>query len=225
MKNATLLLFTLIVLVGCSDKVVRIACIGDSITEGAGLAIQSETSYPVMLQKKLGQGYAVMNNGRSATTLQRKGDFPYWISKEFSNTFAYKPNIVVIKLGTNDTKIQNWNAKAFEHDYQALLDTIRTISTHPRIVVCLPVPVYKTEWGINDSTLVHGVLPIIQKLAEKNNLTMIDLYNGMSHHNDYFPDNIHPNEAGAKVMANLIADQIMRKKDLVYFKHDFIWRH
>lgn len=211
MKNATLLLLTIIMLVGCSDKVIRIACIGDSITEGAGLAIQSETSYPVMLQKKLGQGYAVINNGRSATTLQKKGDFPYWISKEFSNTFAYKPNIVVIKLGTNDTKSQNWNANRFGHDYQALLDTLRTIPTHPKIILCLPVPVYKTEWGINDSTLVHGVIPIIKKLAEKNNLSLIDLYSGLSHHNDFFPDNIHPNEAGAMVMADQIAKQIIRK--------------
>ncbi|MDD5185810.1 MAG: GDSL-type esterase/lipase family protein [Paludibacter sp.] len=211
MKKSFLFLLSMLLLGSCSDKILRVACVGDSITEGAGLAVQSKTGYPVMLDSILGPKYAVLNSGRSATTLQKRGDFPYWICKEFSNTFVYKPNIIIIKLGTNDTKPQNWHADKYEADYQAMIDTFQTISTHPKIYLCLPVPVFKTKWGINDSTVVHGVIPIIEKLAEKNKLPMIDLYQGMSGQGADFPDSIHPNEKAAKVMAGIIAVEIIKK--------------
>ena len=210
MKKFTLLLLSIIVLGSCSDKIIRIACVGDSITEGYGLKVQSRTSYPVMLNNILGAKYSVLNNGRSATTLQKKGDFPYWICKEFSNVFAYKPNIIIIKLGTNDTKPQNWNATNYERDYQAMIDTFKTIPTNPKIYVCLPAPVFKTKWGINDSTVVHGVIPIVEKLAKKNKLTVIDLYHGMNGQGANFPDSIHPNEKAAKVMAVIIAENVIK---------------
>jgi len=210
MKKISLLLLSILLLSGCSDKVIRIACVGDSITEGYGLAVQSKTSYPVMLDSILGTKFAVLNSGRSATTLQKKGDFPYWICKEFSNVFAYKPNIIIIKLGTNDTKPQNWNATNYERDYQAMIDTFKTIPTNPKIYVCLPAPVFKTKWGINDSTVVHGVIPIVEKLAKKNKLTVIDLYHGMNGQGANFPDSIHPNEKAAKVMAVIIAENVIK---------------
>lgn len=133
--------FILLIFTSCSNNT-KIACVGDSITEGFGLAWQSSTSYPVVLDSILGPGYSVLNFGRSATTLRKKGDFPYWSCKEFHNVFALQPDIIVIQLGTNDTKSQNWNADSFAIDYQALIDTFRTIPSSPRIFVCLPVPVF-----------------------------------------------------------------------------------
>ncbi|HEY6915206.1 MAG TPA: GDSL-type esterase/lipase family protein, partial [Paludibacter sp.] len=109
------------------------------------------------------------------------------------------------------TKPQNWHADTYERDYQALIDTFKTISSKPRIYLCLPVPVFKTRWGINDSTVVNGVIPIVEKLAQKNNLTVIDLYHGMSNQGINFPDNIHPNEKAAKAMAGIIANTLKEK--------------
>lgn len=199
-----------LLLATCSKDKTKVICVGDSITEGYGLACQSKTGYPVMLDSILGPAYAVINSGRSATTLQKKGDFPYWICKEFSNVFAYEPNIIVIKLGTNDTKPNNWHSDRYETDYQALIDTFRTIPTRPKIYLCLPVPVFKTKWGINDSTVVHGVIPIIEKLAKANNLPVIDLYHSMQNQGANFPDSIHPNERAVKVMAAIIAKEIKK---------------
>ncbi len=206
MKNIFLFVLALLLIAtSCTQPVTKIACVGDSITEGYGLAVQSKTAYPVVLDSILGADYSVLNSGRSATTLQKKGDFPYWICKEFSNVFSYHPDIIVIKLGTNDTKLQNWNAVHYEADYQALIDTFKTIPTHPKMYLCLPVPVFETKWGINDSTVVNGIIPIINKLAEKNNLPVIDLYRTMQNQGSNFPDAIHPNEKAAKVMAGIIA--------------------
>lgn len=199
-----------LILSSCASNITRVACVGDSITEGYGLKIQSKTGYPVVLDSILGPGYTVLNLGRSATTLQKKGDFPYWICKEFSDVFAFNPNIIVIQLGTNDTKPNNWQADRFEKDYQSLIDTFKTIKANPKIYLCLPVPAFKTKWGINDSTIVHGVIPIVKQLAQKNQLPVIDLYDQMKDQGANFPDSIHPNEQAAKDMAEIIAKGIRK---------------
>ncbi len=152
----------LFIFISCSDTT-KVACVGDSITEGYGLAWQSKTAYPVVLDSLLGQGYSVLNLGRSATTLRKKGDFPYWSCKEFYDLFAYQPDIIVIQLGTNDTKTQNWDSVSFAADYQSLIDTLRTISNKPNIYLCTPVPVFKSKWSINDSTITVAIIPIIHE--------------------------------------------------------------
>lgn len=63
---------------------VKVAFVGDSITEGAGLGSPGTESYPAKLQRLLGSGYTVGNYGVSGRTLLRKGDFPYW--KELAYT-------------------------------------------------------------------------------------------------------------------------------------------
>jgi acyl-CoA thioesterase I len=205
----TLLIIFAFILVACSRDI-KIACVGDSITEGSGLVNQSRTSYPTRLDSILGAGYSVLNCGRSAATLQKKGDLPYWECKEFYDVFAFNPDIIIIKLGTNDTKRQNWNYENFTKDYQALIDTFNTVSRKPKIFVCLPVPVFKTMWGINDSTLTTAIIPIIKETAKKNNLPVIDLYHTMSDQEENFPDAIHPNEKAAKIMAGIIASEIKK---------------
>ena len=202
-------LFILLIFTSCSHNV-KVACVGDSITEGYGLAWQSKTAYPVILDSLLGPDYSVLNLGRSATTLMKKGDFPYWSCKEFYDVFVYRPDIIVIQLGTNDTKTQNWNAESFYTDYQALIDTFKTIPTNPKIYVCLPVPVFKTKWTINDSTMTAGVIPAVEKIAEKNNLPVIDLYHQMQDQGKNFFDGIHPDEKGASIMAGIIAEDLKK---------------
>lgn len=211
MKTIPLLISLLagLLLVSCAPVPVRVACIGDSITEGTGLHWESKSAYPALLDSLLGPGYAVLNCGRSGATLLKNGNFPFWTRKDFSNVFSFQPDIVVIKLGTNDTKPFNWNASEFEKDYQALIDTLRTIPAGPQIHLCLPVPVFQTRWGINDSTMTAGVIPIIRKIADANRLPVIDLYTPLIDYPQFFPDAIHPDEAGALRMAGLVARALL----------------
>lgn len=204
--------FIFVFIISCSepDKDIKIACVGNSITEGAGITYESNNSYPVLLGQLLGEGYRVLNCGRSATTMLKHGNFPYWTCKDFYNVFAFKPDIIIIKLGTNDTKPFNWNQDSFLLDYQALIDTFRTIPSQPKMYVCYPVPVYEDKWGINDSTLVHGVIPIVNEIAHKNNLPIIDLYEGVQSQGQNFPDGIHPNAKAAMVLAKVVAKEIQK---------------
>jgi acyl-CoA thioesterase I len=202
----SLFLLSLLFAVSCSEKsAVKIACIGDSITEGAGIPWQSKYSYPVQLDSILGEGFDVLNCGRSGACMLKKSDLSYWMCNEFSNVFAFQPDIIVIKLGTNDSKPWNWNEANYLADLQSMVDTLKTIPSAPKIYLCLPAPAYNHAWGISDSVICAGVIPSIKKVAEMNELTVIDLYKALSDHVELFPDSIHPNEAGAKLMAMEVA--------------------
>lgn len=204
-----LILFALVV--SCNSHRIKIACVGNSITEGSGLKNESENSYPAFLDRLLGKDYSVLNCGRGGTTAVKDGDFPYWSCNEFNNVEEYCPDIIIIKLGTNDSKPQNWNPEKFERDYQALTDTFRNLPSRPKIYLCLPVPVYRTAWGINDSTLIHGVIPAIERIGERNRYTIIDLYHPLLNQPGNFSDGVHPNEIAFERMAEIIASEIRKK--------------
>ena len=57
-----------------AEKGVKVACVGDSITYGAGIKDRKKNSYPAQLQSLLGEGYQVRNFGNSGSTLLKKGD-------------------------------------------------------------------------------------------------------------------------------------------------------
>ncbi|MBI3877786.1 MAG: hypothetical protein HY300_17805 [Verrucomicrobia bacterium] len=195
-----------------ADKPVRVACVGDSITFGAGVEQREKNNYPKVLGDLLGDKYEVRNFGRSGATLLKKGDLPYWKTPEFKNATEFAPDIVVIKLGTNDSKPQNWAHKEdFAADARALVEHFQALPCKPRVFVCLPVPVYQDKWGINEPIVKGEVIPTLQKVAKEMSLPTIDLYTALSGKAEMFPDKIHPNAAGAKVLAEAVAKALAAK--------------
>lgn len=187
----------------------KVACVGDSITFGFGIKDRAKDSYPAQLQKMLGNKWEVKNFGHSARTLLKKGDHPYWKSPEFKKALAFNPNMVVIMLGTNDTKPQNWKHKAeFIADYIALIDEFKNLPSKPKVWICYPVPVYQTKCGINEKTVKGEVMPAINDIAKKTGANIINLHKQLSNKEKLFPDKIHPNPQGAKVMAKVIAKEL-----------------
>lgn len=198
-----LLLFTL---QAQAQKKIKIACVGNSITEGFLLQNPSEESYPAVLQKLLGDKYEVGNFGVTAHTLSMKGDLPYMKTQRFQEALDFLPDIVTIKLGTNDSKPQNWQHHAsFKEDLNLLIDKFQALASHPRIYLCLPIPSNHKEWGINDSIIVHGIIPYIQEVAAERNLPVIDLHTAMR---PYYPqlyvDGVHPDKYGAAIIAETL---------------------
>ena len=82
-----------------TDKI-RVACVGDSITFGAGVKERNKNSYPKVLAGLLGEKYDVRNFGVNGATLLKKGNKPWWKLRAFKDATAFKPNVVIIKLGT-----------------------------------------------------------------------------------------------------------------------------
>lgn len=192
---------------------VRVACIGNSITFGAGIRNRSRDSYPSVLARMLGDSYWVKNFGVSARTMLNKGDHPYMNEPAYKNALAFNPNIVVIKLGTNDSKSFNWKYKAdFMKDAQTMINAFKGLPSQPKIYLCYPSKAYLTGDGINDDIISKEIIPMIKKLAKKNGLSVIDLHTAMDGMPELFPDRIHPNEKGAQVMAKAVYQSISALK-------------
>jgi alpha-L-fucosidase len=188
----------------------RVACIGNSITYGAGIQDREKNSYPAQLQRMLGRGWEVKNFGNSGRTLLKKGDYPYWKEKEYTDAKAYNPDVVIIKLGTNDTKPWNWKYKDdFVPDYESLIGEFQSLPSHPRIYVCNPVPAFPGDWGIRDSVITADEIPFIRKIAAEKHASIIDLYSAFAGRSGFFPDKVHPNEDGAGEMARVVYNTLV----------------
>ena len=192
--------------------VIRVACIGDSITYGAGIENREANSYPAVLERLWGTKFQVGNFGVSGATLLKKGDKPYGNQPEFAAAADFAPQVVIIKLGSNDTKPENWRfGNEFASDLRALIEQFQRLPSKPHVWLCLPVPVYETRWGINEKTLGEEVIPAILQVAQDKRLPIIDLHAALSNRPELFPDKVHPNADGAALMAKTIRDALLAK--------------
>ena len=195
------------------QKVIKVACVGNSITHGSGVKDPKKDSYPSVLGGLLGDGYEVHNFGFSGRTLLNKGDYPYMKEKMYQDALDFQPDIVTIKLGTNDSKPQNWKyKKEFKKDLTTMVKAFKALPSKPKIYLCYPVQAYAIQWGINDSIITHDVIPYIKAVAKKMKVEIIDLHTPLSGCPQYFPDHVHPNEAGAIRIAEEIYG-VLRKKN------------
>ncbi|MCW1883517.1 GDSL-type esterase/lipase family protein [Luteolibacter flavescens] len=192
---------------------VKVACVGDSITQGSGIADPARNSYPGQLQSLLGDKWKVGNYGVSGRTLLKKGDFPYWNEKAYKDALGFSPDVVIIMLGTNDTKPQNWKHEAeFTADYTELVKSFQTLESKPRIYVCRPCPVPEPgNFGINEKNNKEWIKRI-DKMAKEMDLGIIDMHKALDDKPELLPDRVHPNLEGAGEMAKAAYKELTGKK-------------
>jgi lysophospholipase L1-like esterase len=186
---------------------INISCVGDSITYGVGVSKPNEDSYPARLQKVLGTNYLVMNSGLSGATLLKQGDTPYWGTLTWFISRDFPPSIVIIMLGSNDSKPQNWvYGTNFVSDYQDLIASYVTNKyfPNPRILICTPPPAFYNGININPGIVATNISPLIRQLGTNLNLQVIDMQNLLAGHSEWFPDGVHPNSKGTAVMAAIV---------------------
>ena len=213
MKRKTLILLSVILLTlaACTSEPVRVACVGDSITYGHGIKDRLHDAYPGVLSSMLGEKYDVRNFGVSGTTTMTGTDMPYVNEQAYKDALEFNPQIVTIKLGTNDSKPYNWKEQEhFKQDLKTLIESFRALPSKPKIWLCLPVPAYGHAWSINDSVIYNGVIPYIREVAQEENLPLIDLNTPFQGKRQYFPDTIHPNEEGERMIAEIIFNNIFK---------------
>ena len=206
---------------------IRVACIGNSITDGHGIDMRTAYGYPAMLQKKLGKDYWVKNFGVCSRTMLNKGDWPYMNEMAWQDALAFKPDVVVIKLGTNDSKPENWQyGSEFRQDLEQMITTLRpdlaqpakkakkskkaaVVEAKPRILLCTPIPAFKSTWNISDSVITNAIIPIQQEVAKKYGLQVVDLHTLYANDGDkMLDDGIHPDPKGAARLADIIAEAL-----------------
>lgn len=191
-----------------SQDPIRVACVGNSVTFGAGLKDPSLESYPAQLQKLLGDRFVVSNFGVSGTTLLQSGHSPYTKTQAFRDALAYNAEVTIIHLGLNDTDPRNWPnyRDKFAADYAWLIDTLRKTNPKMRVYVCRLTPIFSGHPRFKSGTRdwFWQIQELIPEIAKSNGAGLIDLHTPLFSRPDLFADNLHPDAEGASIIAQTV---------------------
>lgn len=205
-------LLVLCSLVAVAQTPVRVACVGNSITYGAGIENRERDAYPAQLQRMLGEGYVVGNFGKSGATLLNKGHRPYIGQEEFQQALTFAGDVVVIHLGINDTDPRDWPnyRDYFVRDYLALIDSFRVVNPKARILVARMTPITychsRFESGTRDWH--EQIQQAIERVAELAGAQLIDFHAPLYPYPFMLPDAVHPTAEGAGILAQTVCSAI-----------------
>ena len=191
-----------------SEMPLRVACVGNSITYGYGLTHRDTECYPARLQERLGKGYDVRNFGHSGTTLLRRGHRPYIAQEVYRNALDFRPDIVVIHLGINDTDPRNWPffRDDFTKDYIALVDSFRAANPKARFFLARMSPIsHRHHRFLAGTRDWHKLIQrAIERVAAATGARLIDFYEPLLPPNEMLPAGIQPAKSGAALLADVV---------------------
>lgn len=185
----------------------KVACIGNSITYGAGLPadVRQSMSYPGRLQAMLGDDYEVGNFGHNGATLLNHGHNPYMNLPEFHQALAMVPDVALIHLGVNDTDPRNWPnySDEFIPDYSALIDSLRDVNPRMRIIIARLTPIGARHRRFRTGTRQWRLLEqeAIEAVARLKGVELIDFDTPLRDRQNLMPDAVHPDAAGYYLLA------------------------
>ena len=212
LKMKQLIFLFLFSALSLTAETIKVACVGDSITYGARVEEREKNNWPKQLGNLLGDKYDVQNFGVNGATMLQKGNLPYWKTKQYQSALALKPNIVFIKLGTNDSKKSNWkHSKEYIADYKKMIASFQALESKPRIILLVPIPAFVEGSNISATRVKKEVIPKVRQIAYSENLELIDLYQVFINRPEELPDKLHPNAKGATRIANHLKDYLERK--------------
>ena len=206
------LFLTLSVVLYAQQHRIKVACIGNSITYGYGLPDRATQSYPVQLQKMLGESYQVENFGKSGATLLNKGHRPYMQQDEYHRAIDFAGDIVVIHLGINDTDPRDWPdyRDFFVKDYIALIYSFRVANPEARIMIARLTPIADRHPRFLSGTRDwHGEIQLaIENVARYAGVQLIDFHKPLYPYPFMLTDAVHPDPEGAFVLAQTVYSAI-----------------
>jgi lysophospholipase L1-like esterase len=208
---------------------VRIVALGDSITNGAGPASLSdkETFREIArreLTTRLGKSVEVINagvNGDIATLA---------LGRLKTDVLDRKPDIVTIMFGGNEAGFYRPETNGFadtprvpRDQFKKALGTIVDRLRAARITVVLMTcpPMTERYWGTHlEAYRKHGINFLVKDYAQtmrdvaaEKKVVLVDVYGAFQQDRsrlDYFPDGLHPDARGHRVIADLLVERLAR---------------
>lgn len=193
-------------------KEIKVACVGNSITEGMKLANPAQEAYPAQLAGLLGPGYQVGNFGKSGATLLNKGHKPYTKEPEYAAALEFAPDILIIHLGINDTDPRNWPNynDEFISDYLGLIDSFKEVNPDVRVILAKLSPIcpghHRFKTGTRDWR--YQIDQAIENVAELSGAELISFTFPLMDRRNLIPDTLHPTVEGAALLAETAAAAI-----------------
>ena len=176
------------------DERPKIIAYGDSLTSGFGLADRSQ-AYPALMQKALENGgyrFQVLNYGYGGDTTERG------LARLYLATGITTSRVFVVELGANDVT-QGVPVDKIKDNLRGILSKLRDLEK--TVLLC----------GIRapegqDPEYAAAVARMYAELSQEYGVKLMpDFMAGVSGHSEHLlADGIHPNEAGARLIAEAV---------------------
>lgn len=186
---------------------VTLGYLGGSITQGS-LSSTPDTCYAAMTTKWWREQYpntefTYVNGGIGGTTSQ------FGAARVDSDILAYEPDFVVIEFSVNDN-----NSLFFRETYEGLVRKVYSSKTAPAVLLVHNV-MYVDGTNAQDQHETIGRYYNLPCVSVKSSI-----YQAIAHGKigvrDVTPDDLHPNDAGHALLANLITNFLekVQKEDV-----------
>ena len=193
---------------------IKVACVGDSITFGCTVKNWRKNNYPAVLGDLLAEKYCVNNFGYTNRTVIKDADYPYTKEKLYRQSLDFQPDIVVIMLGSNDSKEKNWDKEKFVKDYCEIIGSYQSLVSSPKVYMLVPPPLFevrgKVMWQLRKDVMTDEICPAVKEIADKTGVQCIDMYSIFENKKELFSDGVHPNEKGSKLLARTVYEAICK---------------
>jgi len=165
-----------------------ILCLGDSLTEGYGVPI--ETSWPSLMQEQLKTtGVKVLNSGISGATSASGPSRLKWHLKS-----PDKPDIMILALGANDG-LRGQAVASMKENLSKTIIMAKEAGIRPVLAGMRIPPNYGQAYA-------DSFQKVFVDLAKEHNIALIPfLLEGVAAQKDLnLPDGIHPNPKGYEIV-------------------------
>lgn len=188
---------------------IKVAAVGDSLTFGYGLETRERDAYPCILADKLGPHYQVSNFGLSGRSLQSTSDYPYLAEKNAQLSLQSEADIVIIMIGSNDSRGPYWNRERFFEEYRKMAEQYRDMPSQPDVYLVIPPYVPTSRFGLNNQIIEEDLQVIIPQIGKELDLPVINLYPLTKGQAAYYSDGLHLTPLGNQVIAEEIYRHLM----------------
>jgi len=175
------------------SKKEKVLWMGDSITQGYG-PLRSSGTYVSVANRIL--DYDIINQGI--------GGYIYDAGSVMKME-GYTPDKIIVAFGTNqfDTK----SLKPVEDFYEKLF-----LIYGKKIPVIVITPVWRCDLrSFREENTFISFCNNLKKVCERyENITVIDGFKLIPHEPEYYIDNLHPNEEGARIYGEKLAEEIQK---------------
>lgn len=221
----------LVISAGAAHAATKVACAGEQTTHSAHRT--NDPEYPLLLGKLLDPGFsdggkmALYGGGfvEGSGPLFAVGNFAhpqgtvlvhdltdpktYAKSDEYQQLRAFTPDIVVLgPFGWHET-LAKVPLSGFPTDYDALIDSVRTISSQPRVVLVTPVP----EAGVDKKDGFTEINGYVNATATRRGLPLIDVWTEFLGKPQLYQDDFHLTLDGRTYLAEVIGKFVKQLAD------------
>lgn len=182
---------------------------GDSITQGTNGLVEGANRYSAQVAASI--GVTENNQGVSGSALQSgswDGTIAPWSGRYTTQIINQTPAFVGIMIGTNDIYIgSDYNVLAYSSTLTTMLNDLINAGIYRKNIFLSSIPWASDAWyaanPIGSRGKVETYNRAIRTIANSTGVNFVDTYDYMTKNgsDSLLADNLHPNDAGARTIA------------------------